>query len=83
MPTCDLRKWPLESMIIRALSDYLQTDDVGIFCSPLSNEYLLLAEHFGLKRKDLAELNKGAIDVSFGSVGEKERLRQLLAPICG
>ncbi|MCJ1436303.1 hypothetical protein MMC27_005681 [Xylographa pallens] len=58
------------------------TDDVGIFCSPLSNEYLLVAEHFGLKRKELAELNLGAIDVIFGSVEERERLRLLLAPFC-
>ena len=57
-------------------------DDVGIFCSSLSNEYLLVAEHFGLKRKELAELNLGATDVIFGSVQEKERLRLLLAPFC-
>ena len=64
------------------LLNSFQTDDVGIFCSPLSNEYLLLAEHFGLKHKELAELNLGAIDVIFGSVKEKERLRRLLAPFC-
>ncbi|MCJ1383121.1 hypothetical protein MMC17_006234 [Xylographa soralifera] len=58
------------------------TDDVGIFCSPLSNEYLLLAKHFRLKRKELAELNLGAIGVIFGSVEERERLRRLLAPFC-
>ena len=55
---------------------------MGIFCSPLSNEYLLLAEHFGLSRKELAKLSLGAIDVAFGSVEEKERLRQLLVPFC-
>ncbi|MCJ1387523.1 hypothetical protein MMC18_000366 [Xylographa bjoerkii] len=58
------------------------TDDVGIFCSPLSNEYLLLAENFELSRKELAELSLGATDVIFGSVEEKQRLRGLLDPFC-
>ncbi|MCJ1286255.1 hypothetical protein MMC26_005600 [Xylographa opegraphella] len=58
------------------------TDDVGIFGSSLSNEYLLLAKHFGLKRKELAELSLEAIEVTFASAEEKERLRWLLDPFC-
>ncbi|KAK1146495.1 hypothetical protein N8T08_002924 [Aspergillus melleus] len=33
----------------------LCTDDVGFFCSPVSNEYRLAAEHFNLNRKDVLQ----------------------------
>ncbi|MCJ1240552.1 hypothetical protein MMC14_008556 [Varicellaria rhodocarpa] len=53
----------------------LCTDDVGVFSSPLSNEYLLAAEHFNLDRKALFELCKGAIEAIFGGEEEKMKLR--------
>lgn len=53
----------------------LSTDDVGIFESPLSNEYLLAAQHFGLDRKQLSELSRNAVDMMFG--GEKDKKRML------
>ncbi len=56
----------------------MQTDDVGIFCSPLSNEYLLAAEHFGLSRREVVDLCGEAIEAVFGGEGEKERLRGLV-----
>jgi adenosine deaminase len=56
----------------------LSTDDVGIFERGLSEEYLLAAEHFGLDRRQLVELSRGAVDVIFGGEGEKERMRALL-----
>jgi len=52
----------------------LSTDDVGIFESSLSNEYLLAARHFGLGREQLLELSKGAVDTIFGGQEEKERM---------
>jgi adenosine deaminase len=56
----------------------LSTDDVGIFERGLSEEYLLAAEHFGLSRRQLVELSRGAVDVIFGGEGEKERMLMLL-----
>ena len=52
----------------------LGTDDVGIFESKLSNEYLLAAEHFRLSEGELVGLARGAIDVIFGGEVEKKRL---------
>lgn len=51
---------------------------MGIFCSPLSNEYLLAAEHFGLSRREVVGLCREAIEAVFGGEGEKERLRGLV-----
>lgn len=56
----------------------LSTDDVGVFGSTLSNEYSLIAEHFGLSRKDICDLAGGAIDTIFGSEEEKQRLRDIM-----
>ena len=44
----------------------------------LSNEYLLVAEHFGLNRNDLWRLCKRSIDMIFGGDKEKSRLRMIL-----
>ncbi|KAF1990028.1 Metallo-dependent hydrolase [Aulographum hederae CBS 113979] len=55
----------------------LSTDDVGVFCSPLSNEYVLAATHFGLSRADVKELCLGAVEIIFGEEAEKERLREV------
>lgn len=56
----------------------IQTDDVGFFCSPVSNEYLLAAQHFGLDREDLVRIAKRSVESIFGGEKEKERLRNLL-----
>ncbi|KAL6720012.1 hypothetical protein ACLMJK_001933 [Lecanora helva] len=58
----------------------LCTDDVGIFGSKLSNEYLLVAQHFGLNRKQLRHLCYEGIDAIFGGEHEKDRLRQRIRP---
>jgi adenosine deaminase len=55
-----------------------QTDDVGFFCSTVSNEYSLAAEHFQLNRTDVINISRKAIDAIFGGRKEKERLRALL-----
>jgi adenosine deaminase len=56
----------------------LCTDDVGIFRSPVSNEYLLASQHFGLDHQGLVEVSLRAVDSIFKEE-EKERLRRLLA----
>ncbi len=56
----------------------LQTDDVGVFGSPLSNEYALVAQYFGLSRADICALVRRGVDVIFGGEEEKTRLRNIL-----
>jgi adenosine deaminase len=62
LPTCSLK----------------QTDDVGVFGSKLSNEYALIAEHFGLDKKEICDLARGAIETIFGNEKEKQRLREIM-----
>lgn len=52
---------------------------MGVFCSPLSEEYYLAAKHFGLTRKDVRRLCDGAVEVIFGPAEEKGRLRECYA----
>jgi len=59
-------------------ADVMQTDDVGVFGSSLSNEYALIAEHFGLNRAEICELSRSAIVTIFGGEEDKERLRKLM-----
>lgn len=54
-----------------------QTDDVGVFCSPLSNEYALAAEHFNLSRAEIRKLCTGVVDSIFTGDDEKDRLRRI------
>lgn len=56
----------------------IQTDDVGVFGSPVSNEYLLAAQHFDLDGDDLIELSRSAVASIFGGDSEKARLYSLL-----
>ena len=49
---------------------------MGIFGSKLSNEYLLIAQHFGLTRNDLLDLLSQGIDAIFGSENEKNDLQE-------
>ncbi|KAJ5727931.1 Metallo-dependent hydrolase [Penicillium malachiteum] len=56
----------------------LCTDDVGFFCSPVSNEYLLAAEHFGVDQAGLVKMCWKSIDMIFGGELEKDRLRRVL-----
>ncbi|KAJ6120742.1 hypothetical protein N7523_005022 [Penicillium sp. IBT 18751x] len=61
----------------------LCTDDVGFFCSPVSNEYFLAAEHFELGRAELLKLCSGSVEVIFGGEQEKARLRGMLRDFSG
>lgn len=49
-----------------------------MFGSTLSNEYSLIAEHFGLDRKEICELARSAIDITFADEEEKKRLRKIM-----
>lgn len=51
---------------------------MGFFCSPVSNEYLLAAENFGLDRADLLKLCHKSVDAIFGGEQEKKRMRNML-----
>lgn len=61
----------------RCTSNTLQTDDVGVFCSPLSEEYALAAQHFDLTRSDVKSLCVRVVDSIFVGEDEKQRLRTL------
>ncbi|KAK4140524.1 uncharacterized protein C8A04DRAFT_14886 [Dichotomopilus funicola] len=65
--------WKVQDTVV-----VLSTDDVGVFESPLSNEYALVAKHFGLNRAEICTLVRRGIDVIFGGDKEKERLREIL-----
>ncbi|KAL1877399.1 hypothetical protein Daus18300_002383 [Diaporthe australafricana] len=56
----------------------LCTDDVGVFGSPLSNEYRLVAQHFGLSEIQIRALARKGIEVIFGGPEEKQRLRDIM-----
>lgn len=60
------------------LTREIQTDDVGVFGSPLSNEYRLVAEHFGLSEPQIRALARKGIEVIFGGPKEKQRLRDIM-----
>ncbi|KAH7384080.1 hypothetical protein DE146DRAFT_667770 [Phaeosphaeria sp. MPI-PUGE-AT-0046c] len=53
------------------------TDDVGVFCSPLSEEYSLAARHFALTRSDVKAMCERLVDSIFTGEDEKMRLRKL------
>lgn len=67
-----------EWMGVQGVRVVLGTDDVGVFGSPLSNEYRIVAEAFGLGRAEVCALARGVVDVILGGEGEKERLRGLM-----
>ncbi|KAE8147706.1 Metallo-dependent hydrolase [Aspergillus avenaceus] len=66
-------EWRLEECPV-----VLCTDDMGFFCSPVSNEYLLAAQHFELSRADIVRICRKAVGVIFGGEEEKKRLHRLL-----
>lgn len=50
---------------------------MGVFGSPLSNEYRLVAEAFELGKDDLMRLAKEPIESIFGPDMEKQRLYEV------
>lgn len=65
-----LREW-----LQRECPIALATDDVGIFGSSLSNEYLIAAKTFMLSRFDMVKLSTEAVKVAFAG---RERMKGLL-----
>ncbi|KNG52424.1 adenosine deaminase [Stemphylium lycopersici] len=57
----------------------LSTDDVGVFCSPLSQEYHLAAQHFDLDRNQVRALCERAVDSIFTGPDEHARLKRIYA----
>ncbi|KAI1152833.1 Metallo-dependent hydrolase [Nemania diffusa] len=54
------------------------TDDVGVFGSPVSNEWALIQEHFHLQKEEILGLARKGIDVIFGGEEQKARLREIM-----
>lgn len=63
---------------LEMVADNEKTDDVGVFGSPLSNEYWLAAKHFALSREDLVKLSMLAVNAIFAGEEEKKRLRRIM-----
>ena len=53
-----------------------QTDDKGVFSTSLSKEYSIVADTFGLNKKDLWNLSYRSIDYIFASESVKDILRK-------
>jgi adenosine deaminase len=56
----------------------VQTDDVGVFGSPVSNEWRLIEEHFKLSKEQIFGLARKGIDVIFSGDEDKTRLREIM-----
>lgn len=54
------------------------TDDVGVFGSPLSNEWALIQQHFKIGRDEILGLARKGIEAIFGGDDEKVRLRGIM-----
>lgn len=54
----------------------LQTDDKGVFCTDLSQEYQLAASTFGLSHEAVWKLSQQAIDCIFGPETVKQQLKE-------
>jgi aminodeoxyfutalosine deaminase len=56
---------PLPRLIDAGVPVTLATDDPGMFHTDLNQEYLLVHEHFGLSRGDLADLARAGVRAAF------------------
>ena len=65
----------LNTWVMRDNPIALCTDDVGVFGSPLSHEYLLVAEHFLDSEEDLVELSASAVSIAFAG---RKRMGRIL-----
>ncbi|XP_065351542.1 adenosine deaminase-like protein isoform X1 [Cloeon dipterum] len=54
----------------------LSTDDKGVFCSDLSNEFHIAAKSFDLSEQDLRDLSINTVDFCLASQQMKEQLRR-------
>jgi adenosine deaminase len=51
---------------------------VGVFGSPVSNEWALIQEHFHLSRDDILSLARKGVNVIFGGDEQKARLQKIM-----
>lgn len=65
---------PLPRLLEAGVPVTLATDDPGMFHTSLNNEYLLVHEHFGLSRGELAELARTGVRAAFCSTELKAGL---------
>lgn len=56
----------------------MKTDDVGVFRSTLSHEYLLVAQNFAIGHRELVDTCQNCIDAIFGGEEEKVKLKRLM-----
>ncbi|KAK4303505.1 hypothetical protein Pmani_024487 [Petrolisthes manimaculis] len=54
------------------------TDDKGVYCTTLTNEYYICAKNFNLSEQDLHELCLYAVEAAFLPSSEKDILRQMV-----
>ncbi|CAH2016556.1 unnamed protein product [Acanthoscelides obtectus] len=69
-PEHHIREW-----IRNSLPHCICTDDKGVFGTSLTKEYTLVAEHHGLKPKDLWQTTCNSVDYIFASDDIKTRLK--------
>jgi aminodeoxyfutalosine deaminase len=73
-----LASHPLPRLLDAGVPVTLATDDPGMFHTDLNREYLLVHEHFGLSRGDLADLARAGVRAAFC---DADRASALLAEI--
>ncbi|XP_034935631.1 adenosine deaminase-like protein [Chelonus insularis] len=56
----------------------IATDDKSVFNTTLSKEFQIIKTHFKLSSKELIKLSLAAVDYSFATNNEKEKLRQII-----
>ncbi|KAI0976410.1 Metallo-dependent hydrolase [Xylaria arbuscula] len=65
--------WRVEGVVVVPC-----TDDVGVFGSPVSNEWALIQQYFHLEKEEILGLARKGIDVIFGGDEQKTRLREIM-----
>ncbi|MGZ4110788.1 MAG: adenosine deaminase, partial [Actinomycetota bacterium] len=69
-----IERHPLPAMLDAGLLVTLNADDPSMFRAPLSGEYRLAREVFGMDDEALADLARNAVEVSFADEDTKARL---------
>jgi aminodeoxyfutalosine deaminase len=69
-----LTEHPLPRLLDAGVPVTLATDDPGMFHTDMNSEYLLVHEHFGLSRGELAELSRAGVRAAFCDDARKAEL---------
>ena len=67
---------PIRDLYDAGVPVTVNSDDPPMFDTTLTNEYLVLAEHFGFTMSELAELSLQAVEAAFLPESDKTRLRR-------